>query len=137
MRAQQDGLDGVGFVLSEDDNLTGYDFDGVRNSDTGHIKPWVREILSYRESYAEVTPSGTGIRLFGRGKIAAAIKHPPSRVEVYSQGRFLTITGQQVAGTPDTIGAAPRTRDACRERVKLHSETWAALKKAGPKLFNK
>src|SRR5262245_16643409 len=35
-RVRDDGLSGVGFVLTEDDNLTGYDFDKVRNSATGH-----------------------------------------------------------------------------------------------------
>src|SRR5262245_28962413 len=50
-------VDGVGFVLSDDDNLTGYDLDSCRNPKTGHIKPWAREILSFGETYAEVSPS--------------------------------------------------------------------------------
>jgi primase-polymerase (primpol)-like protein len=98
-RAQRDRLAGIGFVLSEDDNLTGYDFDNVRNPTTGHIKPWVREILG--ETYGEITPSRTGIRLFARGKLPAAIKYDPAKVEVYSYGRFLTVTGDQVDGSPD------------------------------------
>ena len=54
-RAKADRLAGIkGFVLSDDDNLTGYDFDNCRNPDTGHIRPWAREILSHGETYAEV-----------------------------------------------------------------------------------
>jgi len=136
-RAREDGLPGVGFVLSEDDNLTGYDFDGCRNPTSGKLKPWVQEILSYGETYAEISPSGTGIRLIARGKIAAVIKYDPAKVEVYGHGRYLTITGQRLDRAPDAIGPAPKTKASCRERVKLHNETWAALKKAGPKLFGK
>ena len=136
-RAREDGLPGVGFVLSEDDNLTGYDFDGCRNPTSGKLKPWVQEILSHGETYAEISPSGTGIRLIARGKIAAVIKYDPAKVEVYGHGRYLTITGQRLDCAPDAIGPAPNTKASCRARVKLHNETWAALKKAGPKLFGK
>src|SRR5262249_60933600 len=131
------GLPGVGFVLSDNDNLTGYDFDGCRNPTSGTLKPWVQEILSHGETYAEISPSGTGIRLIARGKIAAVIKYDPAKVEVYSHGRYLTITGQRLDLAPETIGLAPKPKPTCQARVNLHNATWAALKKAGPKLFGK
>jgi hypothetical protein len=133
-RAQTDGLTGVGFVLSEDDDLTGYDFDKCRNKITGHIDPWARRILNLADTYSEISPSGTGIRMFARGKLAGAIKYAPARVEAYSHGRFLTVTGNWVEGTPNEINAAPQVKAACRARVKLHQDTWAALKRAGSKL---
>src|SRR5262249_24074652 len=136
-RAQADGLPGVGFVLIGDDNVTGIDLDNVRNPNTGKIKPWAREILDYGETYAEVSPSGAGIRLFARGKIPAAVKYDPAKVEVYSFGRYLTVTGQHIEGTPEGINAAPRTLSACQARAKLHGDTWAALRGVGPNITRK
>jgi hypothetical protein len=133
-RAQRDKLGGVGLMLSEDDDLTGYDLDKCRNPQTGFIKPWAREIIGLRETYAEISPSGTGIRLWARGKLATAIKYDPAGVEAYSHGRYLTVTGQRVEGAKNTINAAPLTRAACRARAKLHAETWDKLKRAGPNL---
>jgi RecA-family ATPase len=133
-RAREDGLAGVGFVLSEDDNLTGFDFDKCYMR-AGKLKPWASDILSHGESYAEVSPSGRGVRLIARGKIATAVKCDAAGVEVYGHGRYLTITGQRLDGMPDTIGPAPNTKAASRARAKLHADTWAAIKRAGPKLF--
>src|SRR5262245_13782690 len=48
-RASKDGLAGVGFVLSKEDNLTGYDFDKCRNPVTGKLKPWAKAILENNE----------------------------------------------------------------------------------------
>jgi len=64
-RAKEDSLAGVGFVLSEDDNLTGYDFDNCFTQ-KGRLKPWAFELLSHGETYAEVSPSGRGIRMIAR-----------------------------------------------------------------------
>src|SRR5262245_55751828 len=128
-RAAKDGLSGVGFVLSKDDGLTGYDLDKCRNPQTGKLKPWARDILAHSETYAEVSPSGRGVRLIARGKIPAAVKYDPARVEMYGDERYLTITGQRLEGAPDTIGEAKRTKSACQDRAEVHRRTWAALKR--------
>jgi hypothetical protein len=129
-RMQADHLPGVGYVLTPDDDITGIDLDNVRDSFTGKIKPWARELLKLAETYAEVSPSYRGIRLFVRGKIPEAVVCHEARVEVYSRGRYLTVTGRHIAGTPNTINPAPRTLAVCRERAKLHGETWGALRRA-------
>jgi hypothetical protein len=138
-RAKIDKLAGVGFALSEKDNLTGYDFDNCFTR-KGRIKDWLADILVHGETYAEVSPSGKGIRMIARGKIAAALKCDAACVEVYGRGRYFTITGQGLKddmGLGENvpilpIGRAPQAEIVCRDRVKLHSETWKALKKAGP-----
>ena len=94
----------------------------------------LKEDTNFRETYAEVSPSGTGIRLIARGKIGAAVKCDPARVEMYADGRYLTITGQHIEETPKTINPATQTRRACQERAKRHGETWAALRRAGNNL---
>lgn len=116
-RASRSRMDGVGYVLSDDDDLTGYDLDDCRNPDTGEVEPWAQEIIDLAETYCEVSPSETGLRLIGEGKIEAAIKRDPASVEIYPRQRYLTITGWHVPGTPDTIKPAPATLAALKERV--------------------
>jgi hypothetical protein len=127
-RAIDDGLPGVGFVLTQDDGYLGFDLDHCITH-SGKVKPWAQEILDLRETWAETSPSKKGIRLIGRGKIAAATTCDPAGVEIYDEGRYLTITGRHLDGSPDTIASAPKTKAACVARAKLHSETWAALGK--------
>src|SRR5262249_51855444 len=44
------------------------------------------------------------------------------------------ITGQRMEGAADTINKADRTESACRDRAKVHQETWAALKRVGDRI---
>src|SRR5215208_6272265 len=54
--ARAHGLPGVGFVLTEEDDLTGIDLDKCCN---GTLEPWARAILREAETYAELSPSKT------------------------------------------------------------------------------
>lgn len=116
-RVKRDKLEGVGFVLTEDDGLTGIDLDHVRDERTGKLEPWAAEIIELGETYAEVSPSGTGIRIFALGKIEKVIANKEKGVEVYGKGRYLTITQNHVAGTPDEICPAPKTIAALKRRI--------------------
>lgn len=102
-------LAGVGFVLSEKDDFTGIDLDKCRNKETGEIDPWAIEALAFRETYAEISPSGTGIRLIARGKVERPTKCDPAHVEIYGKQRYLTITGDHLPDMPTSIGPAPQT----------------------------
>lgn len=87
---------GVGFVLSAEDAFAGVDLD----SDCPQEKSdaWVALL----DSYTEVSPSGKGLRVFVLAKLPAGDrKRGP--VECYQEGRFLTVTGHVVEGTPITI----------------------------------
>lgn len=98
--------DGAGVVLVGD-GLIGIDLDGCVNTETGEIDPDALTIVRQIDSYTEKTPSGRGLRIFARGTL------PPGRrvqqrgghrgIEVYETGKYLTVTGQHVAGTPRTI----------------------------------
>jgi len=86
------GHAGVGVVLTEEDPYAGFDLDHCRDPETGTIEPWAQKIVDNLGTYTEVSPSGTGIRGFLRGRL------PPSGrkkgyVEMYETGRYLTITG--------------------------------------------
>ena len=105
---ERHGLAGVGIVLTADDNLTGIDLDDVIN-DAGHYSPLAAELLNYGETYAEISPSGAGVRLLALGKVSNASKDDRAGIEVYGSGRYLTITGNQIEGAPNEIKPAPRT----------------------------
>jgi primase-polymerase (primpol)-like protein len=108
------------------DRLTGIDLDHCRDPATGVIEPWAQEIIDYSETYAEISPSEKGIRLFALGKIRSVFTCDDAGVEVYVDGRYLTVTGVHVAGTPDEIRPARKTIFALRERVrKFRGETAA------------
>lgn len=96
------GYDGVGFVLVEADTYCGIDLDGCRDPATGGIEEWALRIVGQLDSYTEVSPSRRGLRVLLRGTL------PPGRrrkgpVEIYSEKRFLTITGSHLEGTPDRV----------------------------------
>jgi hypothetical protein len=104
---------GIGYVIAAPRDLeaglepiVGIDLDSCRNRETGEIGAWAHEIINAFSSYAEVSPSGTGVkilalvdpstRLIGGKRViqtAAGTEHP-KQVEVYVDGRFFTITGQ-------------------------------------------
>lgn len=116
--ARKKSLAGVGFVLSEDDGYTGIDLDKCRNAETGALDDWAAEIVEYGETYVEVSPSGTGLRLLAAGKIDTTVKCDPAHVEIYRSQRYLTITGQHLDGAPTEIRPAPKTIAALKMRVE-------------------
>lgn len=111
------GLPGVGFVLTDDDGYTGFDLDDCVDAETGEIEPWAQEIIDLAETYTEVSPSGTGLRLLARGKADITVKVDAAHVEIYRSQRYLTISGRHVETTPDEIQPAPRTYARLLERV--------------------
>ena len=92
---------GIGIAL-EKTGLVGVDFDHCRNPETGEIEPWALEYVKRLNSYTESSPSGTGLRVFLYGEI----KNPGNKkgnIECYTSGRYLTVTGHHLEGTPRTI----------------------------------
>ena len=106
-RADTD-TDGVGFVVHDGNTVLGLDLDDCRDPDTGDLEAWADDLLDDVPTYAEVSPSGTGLRLFGlgfvpdggnRGDVDAGTGH----LEMYDSGRYLTVTGRAVDGSPDDV----------------------------------
>ena len=83
--------DGVGFVFASGDPYTGVDLDGCRDPETGEIAAWAAEVVRRLDSYTELSPSGKGFHVLGRGKVPKALKQP--HIEMYSMERFFTVTG--------------------------------------------
>jgi primase-polymerase (primpol)-like protein len=99
---QRGGLDGIGFVLDGSGDLVAVDLDKCRDPQTGAVKPWAQEIVQVLLTYTEVSPSGRGLRLFLRGKLPPHARKKGA-YENYSSGRYVTVTGAHLDGTPRTI----------------------------------
>ena len=67
---------------------------------------WAQAIIDELNTYAEVSPSGCGVKLWLRGAVPGGGRRS-GQVELYSNRRFFTLTGQQLAGTPTTINDRP------------------------------
>jgi putative DNA primase/helicase len=107
-RLSQGGYDGVGYVFAEDDPYTGIDLDHAL-SDAGELEPWAQPIVAAFDSYTELSPSRTGLHIIIRGRVPDGqghlVKlrktplwredaHPDAAIEMYSSGRFFTMTGE-------------------------------------------
>ncbi|HBX66818.1 MAG TPA: hypothetical protein DEG32_11950, partial [Balneolaceae bacterium] len=64
----------------------------------------IEALIQEIDSYGEISPSGKGIRIIAKGAIAEGIKNRRNDiagakgVEVYDNGRYLTITGEALYG---------------------------------------
>jgi putative DNA primase/helicase len=63
---QAGDADGISYVLTEDDPFAAIDLDHCRDVGTHSIDVWAQNFLDTgRHSYSEVTPSGSGCRIWG------------------------------------------------------------------------
>ena len=94
------GVDGIGFVLGGGHGIVGVDLDHCFSENK--IQPWALKIIFELDSYTEVSPSGTGVRIFLKASLPAGGRKK-GHIEMYDSARFLTVTGHHKAGTPQTI----------------------------------
>lgn len=92
--AEAQGMSGVGFVFTADDPYVGIDLDGCRDPEAGTIEGWAQRIIDRFDTYADVSPSGTGIHLICRGALERGRRL--GRVEVYNRGRYFCMTGRRI-----------------------------------------
>lgn len=88
---QGGGFDGIGFLLG--DGWTGIDIDDCIDQ-SGEINAFGHDVIALLNSYAERSPSSTGIKIFVRGWLGK--NHTKKGLEAYSQGRYFTVTGHHV-----------------------------------------
>lgn len=131
---------GIGVVLGKLDDgshLSGVDLDGCRDPETGVLAPWADEIVKRFGTYAEVSPSGTGVKLFfllpasdtSRSRIAFDGNISKTwksghhlGIEAYLDGRYFTITGDVLPGYPELATVEADTL----EWMVGHANTWKA-----------
>jgi hypothetical protein len=119
--AGQESYPGIGFNLTGI-KLVGIDLDGCRDPKTGKIAKWAWRIIRALNSYWEVSPSGTGVRIIVRGVL------PPGRrrknlpgdhcgIEMYDKNspRYMTMTGVACGGNQIAL----RTQALARIHAEL------------------
>ena len=90
---------GVGFVFSDEDNLIGVDLDDCYDTQSGFINAALQHIATSIDGYMEISPSGTGVKIFTRSTLANAHVDHTQGLEVYPRGRYFTVTGHHISGT--------------------------------------
>lgn len=94
---KNDSYNGIGFVLSNDDDYICLDIDDAVNPDTGQLKTDLA--LEMTElTYCELSPSGTGLHCFFKGELPSERKKKRSDldIELYNNARFMTVTGESI-----------------------------------------
>ena len=99
-------IDGIGYFFSKDDGLTGIDFDNCRDLKTGRIRKEYQFWIDKLNGYTEVSPSGTGIKVWVKGTIDSKyFRNDESTgfriqnfadgiIEIYRRGQYFTVTTQ-------------------------------------------
>ena len=108
-------LDGIGIVLG--DGLFGVDIDHATDPATGKPRAEAAEIIETMGSYTEISPSGSGFHILASGdfKPTANKKDFPGysdkyALEMYSTGKYFTVTGQTFRALPVQERAAEANR---------------------------
>lgn len=123
------GYEGVGFVFEEDGPFVGIDIDGCRDPDSGTLEPWAKEVVVELGTYAEVSPSKTGVKMIGMAEARWPhrnnVKLPQPKIcskdpgiEVYDAKRFFCITGIQLRGM-NALAAVDEKFDWLADRFSM------------------
>jgi putative DNA primase/helicase len=119
---------GIGFVFSPNDPFFGIDLDQCLDA-AGRLKPWAQPIAErFSDSYAEISPSGQGIKIWAKGKLpggGVAFPLDDGRVEIYDRARYFTVTGKPDAryrGAPKRSRLAAWAVAARPEESAIHRE---------------
>ena len=110
-RFNQGGYLGIGFEFgTEPSGFVGIDLDGCRDPQTGKVAEWAKEIILRMDSYAEVSPSESGVKIFLRGTspfdsgknlklpLFGATGGKSAGIEIYDHRRYFAVTGWRVKG---------------------------------------
>jgi len=108
-------LAGVGFVLHADDPIIGIDMDNCLDPDTGELADWGKGHIDDFATYTETSPSGTGVRMFVQGTAPTGHPNKVGDRELYTAGRFLTVTGNILTQSPESL---PQRPEALRRYVR-------------------
>lgn len=108
---------GVGIWLNGD-GIVGIDLDDCRDPANGTFSDDALRVLEQLNSYSEVSPSETGVKIFFKADIPKnhekKLKLPNGgNIEIYSKGRYFTLTGKRIDW------CSPEVEDRTLEARKL------------------
>ena len=93
-------FDGIGFHFSNTP-FTGIDLD--HHITNKAFDKFALNVFQDFNSYTEYSPSGTGVHIIVKGETVKPVKNSKYGIEIYSDGRYFTFTGNKVNGSPDTV----------------------------------
>jgi len=100
--------DGIGYALNGGE-IGAFDIDHCIDAG-GDVHPWAQELVRRCGSYAEITPSKTGIRIIGVAsgpglhRKFPVLKANGMSIEIYRRAeRYITISGDQFGETADLV----------------------------------
>jgi len=120
-------LAGIGYVFAPDGGVLGIDLDNCRAPD-GTLTPDAQRVVDSAATYAEVSPSGTGVKLWLRGALPAGAGSQGTlddgtAFEIYDSNRYF-------AFTTDVIGSAAELAENAELVTWLVQRTKKARKAA-------
>lgn len=131
--AAKQGFTGVGFAALADFGVVALDFDNC--VDDFGIHPEVERIVE--PTYAEISPSGTGIRAFFMGQLdnRKDVAGKPFGLEVFSTAGFVTFTGHPTDNTT-LLGLEDTVAPLTTEVLALHAQRFGDRKASSPDASN-
>lgn len=121
--------------------LGGVDLDSCRDPGTGALTPWAAAVIARFATYGEVSPSGTGVKLYfqyrvhdraamhaldvnhGRAWKRPGGEHPPA-IEFYLGNRFFAVTEDRLPDAPEAMRIV--TADDLTWLVRVAGPSFAA-----------
>lgn len=109
---------GIGFNLSNSPYVA-IDIDHCINPD-GSANEWAKKVINTLNSYTEISPSGTGVHIFIRDdkNEVTLEKKRNERIEIYKDGRFITMTGHIYNGKKEISTVGKPFHDLCQSELK-------------------
>ena len=129
--------EGIGFVFSESDPFVGIDLDACYHDKI--IDPWAKKIITDFDTYAELSPSGNGIKLIVEGKFPLSagknkkldlpqVEGKTPGIECYDSKRFFTVTGQRFIGPSEPQPRQDALDEFCSTHWKAEMTVARAMK---------
>jgi putative DNA primase/helicase len=112
-------FDGLGVMFAN--GLAGIDLD--HHIEGGKVSDFARSVVERVNSYTELSPSGTGLHILFFGCLPEGRRRKDELgIEMYSSGRFFTITGKRLDGAPAHVS------ERSPELAALHTEVFGKAK---------
>ena len=129
-------FEGIGFVFSKNDPFIGIDLDGCIGPD-GKLEQWAKDVVVKLDSYAEISPSGTGVKIFCKTDTpwehrrkkeveTAKVCDKSPGVEVYDSGRYFAVTSRRLQGL-EAVKELGENSNWLADRFSLRQPTVAAV----------
>ena len=113
---------GLGYVF-DGSGIFGIDLDGCIDKN-GIVQQWAKNILEKFPSYAEISPSGSGIKIFALGTLPGSGKKKTldipkccdkaPAIEVYGRGRYFTVTFRSIGRVIELVDCQQALDDLLR-----------------------